>query len=681
MKSPAQPHQARTRPRTKALLALLLLTSLFLVSPAQITIQGKLKNFKFPDYYPPAGPGQTNRPLKTLLSGKEAWQLASNRVQIKGLSIESYRMSGQRELEARAVECVFDLSTREAAGPGQLDVTSAGGLYAIQGVGFFWRQSDGWLIISNQVASTVQRGLLTSRSAESDLQTNPPAPAAGSATNEVIHITSDQCVFDNQSNRVEQSGHVLADDPQMLMASEFLQVQFTPAKQLQSIVATKHVSMLNKADQSRVTAGRADYMVSQDKETITLTENPVWRDREAGQEVRAVSFTLDRKERTILGQGGAVMRLPRGSFAPPSLLADHAPAGTNAPPRVGDTNQIQINSETLTIWLPSTNHPQRRATAEGSVVILSPADDTRATGDKAVYSEDGGLMDLVGHAQWAAEGRLIKADVLSMDRTNQVFHGLGHTSFRLPLQQTGQAGLFGGATNRTAPTNLFLEVFADEFTYRSNILAFQGGTVRTFVFEGEALRGLITSGFLSAHFSDRLDDVRAEKHVVAENYPPAKTNGTVVTNLLSCEILTGHFSKDGQAISIVATDNVQAAQVEVRAPSGKTTVSELTCGLLTALVLPKAGRVDKLEAEQRVLISQGDKLARGEKAVYTDKENQVTLSGHPYAQFTDGKVSGAETLEWDRATGAIHGHGRYYHIEWTKPAGKTNAALFPRLKM
>jgi lipopolysaccharide export system protein LptA len=660
-------------------LLVLLLAVVSLVCPAQVSFTGKLKNFKFPDYYPPTSPAQTNQALKTLLSGAEAQQLPGGQVRINGLLIESFREDGQRELEVHATDCVFDIAAREAWGPGHLQVTSATGLYAVEGDGFFWRQSDGFLVISNRATSMLQRGLLATRSPELNVATNPPLAAAGSSTGQVVRITSERCVFNNLSNQVMQSGHVLADDAQLQIGCELLKVQFTPEKRLQEIVAEQNVSILNKADQSRATAGRGTYVTSTNQERLTLTEHPAWHDRENRQEAKADRFTFDLNDKIIRGEGGARLRLPRGSFSQPSLLPERTTAVTNRPPAAAGTNEIEITSKLLTLLLATTNHPYRSAVVEQDVVILSPADDTRATGDKAVYREDTGLIELTGHAQWAAEGRVVGAEVLTMDRTNRVFRGQGRSSFRLPLQQVGAAGYFRGPTNQAAATNLFLEVFSEELRYETNTLRFQGGVVRTRVLEGEALRGLITCGQLTAHFTDRLDSLLAEKYVVAENYPPTDARGRTVTNLLSCEVLAASFSESGQAIAIVASENVQAAQIETREAGAKTSVTELICDLLTAVVLPKIGRVDKLQAERHVVISQWDRLARGEQALYTDRENKLVLSGHPYAQFAEGKVTDADILVWDRATGAFKGQGKY-HIEWTRPAGggRPNQFLFLR---
>ena len=647
-------------------------------SPAQLTFKGKLKNFLFPDYYAPASATQTNQVLKSVVSGAEAEQIAGGAIQISGLRIQSFREDGRQELEVQAEGCLFDPGKREASGPGRLTVTSASALSSIAGEGFFWRQSDGFMVISNHVLSTLQRGLLAGGSMDLLRVTNLAPALSQAPTGQVVRITSDRCLFLSASNRFEQTGHVVVDDAQVQLGCESLKVRFTPARRLQEIVAEQDVQLLNKADQSRVKAGRAVYQLGPERETILLTEHPSWQDRDGGQWVKAGRFTYDLKERSLLGEGGAAMQLPRSSFIQPGAGLEQLGVATNAPGARGDTNHIQVTAQTMTMLLASTNRPQRRMVAETGVVVVSPADDLRATGDRLVLREEAGLAELIGHATWSAAGRAVRADTLVIDRTNKVFRGSSNACFHLPLQSLGSAGLSRSGTNRVAVSNLFLEVFGDEFVYRTNTLEFQGGQVRARLLEGESQRGLLTCSRLTAHLSslsNRIDWLMAEKHVVVENSPPPGTNGLVVTNLLTCETLAARFSESGEVIAMVASENVQAAQIQVRKPPGGTGVSELTCGLLTAVMLPKAGRMDKLQAEQHVAISQGDKRARAARALYTDKENQVILTGHPEAEFAGGKVTGADTLVWDRASGAFQGRGRY-RLEWTKPTVPTNLPAF-----
>ena len=665
----------------RSLLLALLLASLttFLPSPvrAQSAFSGTLRNFRFPDYYPLSSPTQTVQVLKTLLNGAEARQLPDGKVQITGLRIESFREDGRPEFEVRAAECLFHTVTHEASGAGRLTVSNTAGLYAIEGEGFLWRQSEGALFISNRVVSTLNRGLLASRTS---LTSAPPA-LANFPTGQVIRITSDRCAFSSQANIVTHSGRVTTDDPQMQLTCETLKVQFTSAKRPKEVVAEEDVSILNKADQSRATGGRAVYVVTPEKETMTLLENPSWRDRDGRQEVKAGLFTYDLRNRSIRAEGQPAMRLPHGSAGQPGFLSRPAvPAATNVPSTtVTNIAPIEISSSVLTILLPATNRLHRSAIAESNVVILSPADNTRATGDKAVFTEATGTLELSGRAQWNAQGRTVSADTLVMDRTNRVFTGHGHTFFRLPLSQMSQAGFSAAGTNRIGSTNLFLEITADDMAYQTNHLSFRTN-VQTRFLEGFALRGVVTCEKLTAQFTDRLESLLAERHVLAEHYPPAGGRSKGSTNLLSSQVLSARVSPSGDVVALVAAGHVQTAQIAWNAKKPRPTITEMTCGILTALLLPQSGQVDNLYAEDQVMIAQGDKIARGDNAIYKAEQNVFELTGKPYAEFAEGRVKDADVLLWDRDAGTFKGRGKY-RIEWTQPPGRTNrVSFFPPLK-
>jgi hypothetical protein len=629
------------------------------------------KDVMFPDYYPLL-PGQTNQPLRTLVRGAEVTPLpGGGKYDIHGLRLESYRRDGQLELAGQATECVFDVAARVATGAGHLRVWTTNGLFAVEGDGFTWRQNDGLLVISNRAVTTLNRALLTLQTNDLLGMTNAlPVPAV--ATGQVIRVSSERCVFNSQSNQVLHTGQVRLDDPQMEMSCDSLAASFTPGRRLQHLLAERDVSILNKADQSRATAGRALYGFDAGGEWVQLEDQPVWRDQSARQEARASRFQLDLREKILRGGGGAMVRLPRSAFNQPSLFPAPGASLTNAPPAPNDTNQVEITGEALTLFLVASNRPHRSAMVETNVLVVSPADDTRARGHRMTYHEASGLAELLGQAQWAAEGRLMKADVLIMDRTNQVLRGQGHTSFRLPLAPFLRTNTVRGAS-RQSTTNLFLEVTADSFVRRTNTLTFLG-SVQARLLDGQTLRGWMNCGALTVWLSTRLESLLAEKHVAAEHYPPPDHKGKVVTNLLSCETLSAQFSESGQVVAVVACEHVQAAQIEARSP--KSLLTQLTCSLLTAVVLPGSGQVDKLQAEQHVVVSQEDKLARGDFAVYTARLNRLELTGHPVAEFASGKITDADALMWDRASGAFHGQGKY-HLEWHPPAGHTNRFAFP----
>lgn len=654
----------RRRRRISAALPLIVWFLVISLASAQTTFTGKLKNFRLPDYYAPISPEQTNRVLRTLLSGGEAQQVSGSLVRITGLRIQSFREDGRAELDVVAAQCFLDLTTREATSDSHLNVQSASGFFSIEGDGFLWKQSNAVLYISNRVVTTLNRTMLADGAAATNAIAPPPPTAK--ATGDVVWITSDQCEFNNASNVVTQTGHVVVDDPQMQLMSDLVQARFAPNRQLERVVAEGNVRILNKSDESVATSGSAVYLLDPLRDVVTLKDNPQWRDRDGQQQVKATVFIYDRKARSLRGEGAAEMRIPRGALA---QTWSFGPVGTPAPTGASAAGQpsspVQINADLLTILLPATNRPSRLAVAENHVVILSPSDKLRATGDKAIYDEAPGRMELTGGAEWVVEDRVVRADRLTVDRTNRVFKASGNASFRLPLSQFLRNQSAGVSTNRPVSTNLFLDITAATIDYTSNTVVFRE-EVHTRFFEGVALRGLVKCQTLTAHLAERLDSFLAEKRVVAEHYPAPTGNGRVITNLLSCETLAAKVSASGAVVALVASENIQAAQIEARTNKARPTVTELTCEILTAVLVQQQGTVDKLHAERHVFITQEDRKARGDDAVYTAQANRIELTGQPFAEFAEGTVSNADVLIWDRTTGTFRGRGSKYRIEWKK---------------
>jgi len=654
------------------LLALLLCAA---AAPAQLRVTGTFKNFRFPDYYPDPPPGQTNRPLRTLLQGEEARQVARDKISITGLRIEYYRPDGAIEAVVRASDCLFEVTNRVAHGAGPLSAGSLSNLFSIEGEGFLWRQQDFWLIISNRVVTRFDRSLLgTNRQGGFSLPMLPAAPLAVS-TGATLTVRSDQCVFEGHSNRVTQSGHVTIEDPEVRLSCENLEVRFTPARRLRDIAVRGGVSVVSKADGSRLEAGEAVYRADPGRETLDITGQPVWRDAQGRQELRAGQFRADFSQRTLYAESNAVLLLAQEALTHPDLTLGAGLPVTLPPARPGvqDTNQIRITARQMRVLLPGPDRPGRHAIAEGDVVITGEAGQLRGTADRLDLKEAEGRMTMEGRVVWTAGTRQVRADRLTLDQTNRTIHGQGQVAFRVPMGSAAPSALPAAAS-----TNLVLELLSRAFTLQSNSLTCLGEPVHARLLDGPTLLGRLTSPTLVVRFSNRLDNVVASGGVQAEHYPPPNTNA-VATNLLACETLAVKFSADGQIVALVASENVQAAQISVSNSPPKTTLTELTCGVLTAVLLPKAGRVDKLHAERNVVLVQDDKMGRADQAIYTDEAYRLVLSGRPYAEYSQGRIRDADTLIWDRATGKVSGLGRY-QIEWRPPAGRTNPVplFFPR---
>ena len=133
---------------------------------AQFGNAGVARGFKVPEFYDQE-PGQTNRPLKTLITGAEAQPNAAGSWAVKQMEIETYERSGDTNIIARAPECAVDPAKRVVWSTGRLEVKAANGQFLTEGnEGFFCRMSNTVLVLSNRVRTTINRQLVQPRTHE-----------------------------------------------------------------------------------------------------------------------------------------------------------------------------------------------------------------------------------------------------------------------------------------------------------------------------------------------------------------------------------------------------------------------------------------------------------------------------------------------------------------------------------
>lgn len=127
-------------------------------APAQEVPQGHASDFTSVEYFDPPNEQQ----IKTRLSGTDAVPVPDNNeaVRIKNLKLETFNTNGTPNMIVEAPECVYDTVNSVATSPGPLQVRSADGRFRVSGVGFYWRQDDSYLAISNQVHTVMNSGTL-----------------------------------------------------------------------------------------------------------------------------------------------------------------------------------------------------------------------------------------------------------------------------------------------------------------------------------------------------------------------------------------------------------------------------------------------------------------------------------------------------------------------------------------
>jgi lipopolysaccharide export system protein LptA len=287
--------------------------------------------------------------LKAIFTGQNAKQLTGSQILLSGFEMKTFRNGDTNNVEliVQAPECLMDRNASIASSPGRLRAYTGNTNLFIEGEGFFCRQTNALLIISNNVETTIRKDLLKSKS--SDKTSPQTASAFSDSTNQVLKIFANHFQFLYDSNLVTYTGNVRVEDSQMDLTCDVLTIQLTTNKAIQQITADNHVVIVNKKDKSRATGERAIYVVNTNQEFMELTGNPTWGDGQ--HEGKAGLFVFDRRNNIFRAEKNAVFKLPSDKIGQPELLNLNVPASTN----VQDGKLVEISADLITFKLPQTN--------------------------------------------------------------------------------------------------------------------------------------------------------------------------------------------------------------------------------------------------------------------------------------------------------------------------------------
>jgi hypothetical protein len=140
-----------------ALLAALLLLCLIPLGNAQLGQAGKVKGFKWPEFYDPI-PGKIplNR-LKYLVTGAEAEPLTQDLIIVRQMQLESYQPDGRTNATAKAPLCLVDRENRQLTSTGRLEMLTGDGRLFLEGnQGFLCQMTNFNLIVSNHVRTIIR---------------------------------------------------------------------------------------------------------------------------------------------------------------------------------------------------------------------------------------------------------------------------------------------------------------------------------------------------------------------------------------------------------------------------------------------------------------------------------------------------------------------------------------------
>jgi lipopolysaccharide export system protein LptA len=599
--------------------------------------------------------------------------LSQNGLLIKDFIFDTYRLvtndparvTNALEMIVSAPECLFDREAAQGSSPGPLTAKTADGRFLIEGTGYLWQQkgTNATLTISNDVSTTVKNDLLAAN-----------GTAAGSPENggRFITIHSHRFHFDRNANLITYSDGVHVEDEQLDLTCDVMNIRRATNGPISELVADGGIVIVDKITHGRTTGQHAVYTDVDGAQLVTLTGNPYWQS--GPQEATAQAFIFDKSGRTFRAEGNAHFKLPASSMSGSGFLAAPAVGAATNP-----TNLVDVYAGAITMQLPATtNGPIQGVIAETNVVIVDPDRNSRATGNRAVYTGSDGLLLLSGGAQWQSEQGTARAEVLTFDRNNLTFAALTNAYLKLPVSALSQSPAFGNLAARNIEvTNRFLEATSDSYEYGANALTFRQH-VRAGLLEGDATLGTLETRTLTVSFrpTNILQSIVADEDVHVRQPPALTAGGKTVESDFACDRVEIRMRTNGLLESAVATGRVQAARTETSAGSANPLHLTLAADGLNAVFMPDTNAIQTFVADHNVTLTRNDEKATGDKVVYAATNDTAVLTGNPRLEQPNARMTSDDAIIYDHGRGEIHARGNP-ETEIDIPAGGLSQSNLP----
>ena len=435
---------------------------------------------------------------KSLLEGGKALVLpGGSAVLSEGVVLRTFSETNTAQLVVRARECFYNATNRSVNSAGPIQMQTADGNFTIEGMGFFWQQTNSSLLISNNVHTTIQASLL--QSAKTNGTDSLTTPETGP-----LHISSVQFSYDGPSGRGIWSTNVHVTGTNLALDSEVL-TAMVPMKerQVRSLLAEEKVDL----DYSglHATGGRLNY--APDTGLVRLTNQATWEavelknlgekqtvartsvDPKMRRQGSGDELVIDRTNRIFQVNGNAWLSLPGQALGESGFITQsNRPAAKSG---TSTNNSVQIfcdRYEFRTNW--ATFHDQVRLderedqlvrghlNCQDMIVTFSGSNElqtmtaikdvviqegtNRFTGGHAFYTHTNTTLEITEKPEWQSGLRKGKGDLLRLNSQRSELLARGNASLYLPANQL--AGQFlpstlNGATNRTPKTgtNQFAE--------------------------------------------------------------------------------------------------------------------------------------------------------------------------------------------------------------------------------
>jgi lipopolysaccharide export system protein LptA len=481
----------------RSLVLLLVVAACSLLGQTPALQKGVVEHPQYPEFYDPPFQSQ----LKSLVQGAHAETLASNQVQITEAKVQNFRTNGEVEFLGEAPQCTYDGDTHSVRSPGMIRLQTGDGKLVIQGIGFRWIQTNAMLFISNAVHTELAAELWKKSSVQAGVQTS--VPNVGD-----LRIDSEHFFFDRTNNLAVYEGNARVTGTNLSLGGRTITIETPAAGQpFQELKVDRNVVV--DYEKMHVTGQNARW--SGQTGVARVTGSPHWQfDQREGS---GDELVLDRSRNLFRVNGHAFLKAPIQTTGGAEFFsADIAPAHKPAASTPATNRFLQVNCDyyefqtnragfgdkvraveladartrgtmscqSLELAFAGTNE-LKSMVADREVVIEK--EDSRLTGDRAVYDGPTGDLEVSGSPKWQSGPRSGRGDLIVINPRLQQMHVRTNAMMRLPAGELGQAAVLedkskpGAATSRAlvAPpsTNQFADISATQYTLKSESARFE----------------------------------------------------------------------------------------------------------------------------------------------------------------------------------------------------------------
>lgn len=474
---------------------------------------GAFKGFKVAQPYPAPYEKQT----KSQLEAGRAVPVRGGYLLSEGVLLRTYSETNTLQLTARANECFYSSTNRAVNSAGPLRLETADGKFSIEGVGFYWQQTNSSFFISNKVHTVIQAELFQPAG------TNQSS-AAGAADTGSLTILSERFSYNGTNGLGKWRENVRVTGTNLVLSSALLTARIPMAQKpleqhrVLSLLAETNVTV--KYNELFGTGARLTY--APETGLIRLLDQATWRTPE-GRQGRGDELVIDRSNQVFQVNGHAWMKLPGQGIGQSGFLSF-----SNTPVQnTSQTNQrsieiacqryeirtnlatfhdrVRLNElwngaprgrmecrERMMVRFAGSNELQsiladkHVVIEEGDFAGAAPANSLkRFEGEHAEYTQTNTTLVLTGHPSWQAGLRRGRGEVLRLNTQQSELLVSGNASLHLPANEMGSqltpTNHAGAVARRpsAASTNEFADIFCDHYLLNATNSIFRGGVYAT----------------------------------------------------------------------------------------------------------------------------------------------------------------------------------------------------------